>query len=278
MMPSVPHRLMQRTIGGRTIRWREAGDARHGALLLIHAFPLSSAMWEPQFDAFPGWRVVAPDLRGFRGPDSPPSERPGEPTMDEYAIDIEHVLDALDVMQAVVGGLSMGGYVSFALFRRAPSRFRALVLADTRAPADTDEGRQARRTMLHVIDEQGVPAIADDMVPKLLGATTRRELPAIEPQVRRMIEANSPDGIKAAVTAMMTRPDSTPLLGAIACPTLIIAGDEDTLTPVSAGREMQQGIRGASLVSVPLAGHLSNLERPAEFNAAVGRFLGTLSQ
>ena len=278
IIPRMSHRVMQRTIGGRAIRWRESGEARHGALLLIHAFPLSSAMWEPQFDAFPGWRVVAPDLRGFRGPDSPPAERPGDPTMDEYAIDVEHALDALDMPQAVISGLSMGGYVTFALLRRAPSRFRGLILADTRAAADPDEGRQARRKMLHLADEQGAAAIADDMLPKLLGATTRREQPHVEQQVRRLIEANSPDAIKAAVTAMMTRPDSTPLLGGITCPALIAVGEEDTLTPVAASREMQQGIRGASLVTLPRAGHLSNLERPADFNAAVGRLLGNLSQ
>src|SRR5512138_352185 len=127
MMPGMSHRLIQRTIGGRTIRWREAGDARHGVLVLIHAFPLSSALWEPQFDAFPGWRAVAPDLRGFRGPDAPPAERPGDPTMDEYAIDLEHVRAALEIPQAIVCGFSMGGYVSFALLRRAPSRFRGLI-------------------------------------------------------------------------------------------------------------------------------------------------------
>jgi pimeloyl-ACP methyl ester carboxylesterase len=271
------HRTIQRTVGGRATRWRESGDPQRGVVVLIHAFPLSSAMWEPQFDAFPGWRVIAPDLRGFRGPDSAPAERPGDPTMDEYAIDIEHVLDALDVSQAVIGGLSMGGYVTFALFRRAPSRFRGLILADTRAAADTEEGRQGRRKMLHVADEQGTPAIADDMLPKLLGPTTRREQPHVEQQVRRMIEANSPDAIKAAVTAMMTRADSTPLLATIQCPTLVTVGEEDALTPVAASRDMQQSIRGASLVTLPHAGHLSNLERAADFNTAVGRFLGTLS-
>jgi len=269
---------MQRTIGDRTIRWREGGEAQRGVLVLIHAFPLSSAMWESQVDAFAGWRVVCPDLRGFRGPDGPAAEHPGDPTMDEYAIDVEHVLDALDVPQAVIGGLSMGGYVTFALFRRAPARCRGLILADTRATADSEEGRQGRRRMLHLVDEQGASAIADDMLPKLLGATTRREQPLVEQQVRRMIEANSPDAIRAAVTAMMTRPDSTTLVGSIRCPTLIVAGDEDTLTPVSASHEMQQGIRGASLVTLPRAGHLSSLERPAEFNAAVGRFLGALSK
>ncbi len=278
MMPGRSHRLIQRTIGGRTIRWREAGDARHGVLVLIHAFPLSSAMWEPQFDAFDGWRVVSPDLRGFRGPDAPDAERPGEPTIDEYAIDVEHVLDALDVTQAAIGGLSMGGYVTFALFRRARPRFRGLLLADTRATADTDEGRQARRRMLHLVDEHGVAAVADDMLPKLLGATTRREQPHVEQQVRRMIEANSPDAIKAAITAMMTRPDSTPLVATIDCPALIVAGEEDTLTPIDSSRDMQHAIRGSSLVSLPRAGHLSNLERPAEFNAAVSRLLGTLSK
>jgi 3-oxoadipate enol-lactonase len=275
----MPHRLNEITAGGRTIRWRETDPASSSAdtaqpLVLLHAFPLSAAMWEPQFDAFPGWRIIAPDIRGFRGPDGPSVEQPGEPTMEELAMDIEHVLDALGVSKAVIGGLSMGGYLTFALLRRAPARFRGLVLADTKAPADTEEGKAGRRKMQALVDERGPSAVADDMLPKLLGETTRREQPALATRVRALIEANSPEAIKGAIGAMMTRPDATPLLSTIACPALILVGEEDGLTPPAASEEMQRGIRGSRLATIPRAGHLSNLEQPDAFNAALGRFLG----
>jgi 3-oxoadipate enol-lactonase len=277
MIPRMPHRLNEITAGGRTIRWREtdpaaAADATR-PLVLFHAFPLSAAMWEPQLDAFDGWRVIAPDVRGFRGPDGPAVERPGEPTMDELAMEIEHVLDALGVSTAVVGGLSMGGYLAFALLRRAPARFRGLVLADTRATADSEEAKTGRRKMQHLVDERGATAVADDMLPRLLGATTRRERPEVVTRVRALIEANRPEAIKGAIGAMMERQDATPLLSTIACPTLILVGEEDELTPVAASEALHRGIRGSRLVTIPGAGHLSNLEQPEAFNAALGRFL-----
>jgi pimeloyl-ACP methyl ester carboxylesterase len=274
----MPHRVNEITAGGRTIRWRETdpqagfGDPSR-VLVLLHGFPLSSAMWEPQFDALHGWRVIAPDTRGFRAPDGPPVERPGEPTMEELAMDVEHVLDALGVSSAVVGGLSMGGYLAFALLRRAPARFRGLVLADTRATADSDEAKVGRRKMQHLVDECGTSAVADDMLPKLLGDATRRERPEVVARVRSLIEANSPDAIKGAIGAMMERQDATPLLSTIGCPTLILVGEEDGLTPVAASEGLHRGIRGSRLVTIPRAGHLSNLEQPDAFNAALGRFL-----
>jgi pimeloyl-ACP methyl ester carboxylesterase len=273
----MPHRVNEITVGGRTIRWREtdpraaAGDGR--TLVLLHAFPLSAAMWEPQFDALDGWRVVAPDMRGFRSPDGPGVERPGEPTMEELAMDVEHVLDALGVGEAVIGGCSMGGYVAFALLRRAPVRFRGMVLADTRATADTEEGKAGRRKMQQMAMTGGSTAVADDMLPKLLGESTRRDRPEVERHVRALIEANGPEAIAGAVGAMMGRQDSRPLLQTIACPVLILVGAEDALTPPSASEEMQRAIRGSRLEIVPRAGHLSNLENPAAFNAALTRFL-----
>jgi pimeloyl-ACP methyl ester carboxylesterase len=275
----VPHRVNEITVGGRTIRWRETdprdspGD-RDRTLLLLHAFPLSSAMWEPQFDALRGWRLVAPELRGFRAPDGPPAEPPGEPTMEELAMEVEHLLDALGSPEVVVGGCSMGGYLAFALLRHAPARIRGLVLADTRATADTEEGKAGRRTMQQLARDGGAAAIADDMLPRLLGETTRRERPEVERHVRALIEANSADAIAGALGAMMGRQDSRPLLGTITCPTLILVGLEDVLTPLGASEEMHEAIRGSHLEPIPRAGHLSNLENPAAFNAALGGFLG----
>lgn len=274
----MPHRVNEIVAGGRTVRWREtdpnaASGAGDRTLLLLHAFPLSSAMWQPQFDALQGWRLIAPDTRGFRAPDGPAVERPGEPTMDELAMDVEHVLDALGVEQAVIAGCSMGGYIAFALLRRAPARFRGLVLAHTRATADSEEAKAARRKMQQLAHERGAAAIADDMLPKLLGETTRREQPELERHVRALIEANSADAISGAVGAMTGREDSRPLLSTIACPTLILVGAEDALTPRPASEEMQRGIRSSRLEIIPRAGHLSNLENPAAFNAALSRFL-----
>lgn len=277
----MPHRLDEITVGGRTIRWRETdpgaapGD-RVNPLVLLHAFPLSASMWEPQFDAFPGWRVIAPDTRGFRGPDGPPVEAPGEPTMDELAIDVEHVLDSLGVSQAVIGGVSMGGYLTFALFRRAPARFRGLVLANTRANADSDEAKAGRRKMLALVDRGGAPEVANDMMPKLLGATTHRERPDVVRRVRSLIEANSAAAIKGAIGAMLTRPDSGPMLRQIQCPTLIVAGEEDSLIPMAASEEMHHAIGGSRLVTIARSGHLASLETPREFNRALGSFLADL--
>jgi 3-oxoadipate enol-lactonase len=224
-----------------------------------------------------GWRVIAPDTRGFRGPDGPSAERPGEPTMEELAIDVEHVLDALGVSEAVIGGLSMGGYIALALFRRAPARFRALVLADSRATADTEQAKAGRRKMQALADAGGAAAIADDMLPKLLGDTTKRERPELERHVRALIEANSPEAIRGALAAMMTRQDSRPMLGAIACPALVVVGEEDTLTPPPDSEAMHAAIDGSTLVRIPRAGHLSNLEQPDAFNTALVRFLKDLA-
>lgn len=274
----MPHRLNEITVGGRTVRWRETDPGSSRAderlpLVLFHAFPLSAAMWEPQFDAFERWRVIAPDTRGFRGPDGPPVEPPGEPTMQELALDVEHVLDALGVPQAVIGGLSMGGYLAFALYRQAPARFRGLVLANTKAGADTEEGREARRKMRALVEREGPSAVGDDMLPKLLGRTTQERKPELTRHVRALIEANRAEAIAGAIGAMMTRPDSRPLLPSIACPTLVVAGDEDTLIPPAAAREMHDAIPGSHLEILPRCGHLANLEQPQDFNRALGRFL-----
>jgi 3-oxoadipate enol-lactonase len=231
-------------------------------------------MWEPQHAlAAHGWRVVMPQFRGF---DCAKPDPPDASSLEDYAGDIADLLDTLGVSEAVIAGLSMGGYVAFELYRHAPELFRALVLADTRAEADTQDARANRTRMIALAGTEGTAAIADEMVPKLLGETTRRSQPAIEARVRSMVLANQPSSIQAALRAMMTRHDSTPLLRTIAVPTLIVVGEEDTLTPPAASGSMAAAIPQAELVHVPAAGHLSNVEQPQAFNAAVLGFLGRL--
>ena len=169
-----------------------------------------------------GWRIIAPQFRGFDGaPINPPST-----SMDDYAGDVVDLLDTLHVDDAVIGGLSMGGYVTFAVFRHAPQYLRALVLADTKAPGDTPEAGQGRQAMIALAREKGAAAVADEMMPKLLGETTRREQPDLVEHVRSLIPRMR-RGHRGRAAALMTRADSTPLLSKIHVPTLIIVGEED---------------------------------------------------
>jgi pimeloyl-ACP methyl ester carboxylesterase len=227
-------------------------------------------MWEPQLAlAEHGWHVIAPQFRGFDGG----TDDPLASSLDDYAADVIDLLDALHVQDAVFGGLSMGGYVAFAVFRHAPRYVRGLILADTRSQADTPEAVEGRKRMLRLVTDKGASAIADEMIPKLLGDSTRARHPDVVERVRSLVLSNSPESIAGAIQALMTRPDSTPLLGTVHCPTLIVVGDEDVLTPRAQSEEMQAVIGSAELAIVAGAGHLSSLERPDIFNAALARFL-----
>ena len=246
------------------------GERPLGTLVLVHAFPLNARMWQPQMGLNAhGWHVVAPQLRGF---DGGMGELPVT-SIDDYAGDVIDLLDALHLHDVVLGGLSMGGYVAFAVLRHAASRIRGLVLADTRAEADTPEAVAGRQRMLALLADKGPASVADEMVPKLLAASTRTASPAIEAHVRDLILASQPDAIAGAIRALMTRPDATPQLSAIHCPTLIVVGAQDTVTPPSLSEGMHGAIAGSELAVIPEAGHLSNLERPDAFNAALATFL-----
>jgi pimeloyl-ACP methyl ester carboxylesterase len=265
-MPAIGRLRYIEAAASRTERRGQAD----GTVLLLHGFPLSADMWAAQLElAGQGWRVIAPDLRGMGGNNTDPPAN----SVDDYAGDVIDLLDALHVEHAVVVGLSLGGYVAFAMLRLAPRYVRGLVLADTRPQADSPETIEARTRMLAVVRERGAAGIVDEMVPKLLGETTRRERPDIVARVSELIVRNSSGALAGALAALMGRPDSTPLLSEIRCPTLVIVGEEDIVTPVSVSREMQRSIPGSELVIIPAAGHLSNMECPEPFNAALGRFL-----
>lgn len=261
-------------LGRRHLTYLEAGTGDGRTLVLLHAFPLNADMWRPQLESPPdGWRVLAPDFAGFGGTDDHEGEGVA---LDDYARDVIAWLDRMDVGPVVAAGVSMGGYVALALARLAPQRLSGLVLADTKAPADSDEARAGRDRLRETLSEGGPDAVADAMLPKLLGDTTRRTRPGMESELRSLILSNTPAGIRRGILRLRDRPDATAVLPAIAVPALVLVGQEDGVTPIAEARALQSGIPRATMEVIPGAGHLSSLEAPAVFNAALERYLSTL--
>jgi pimeloyl-ACP methyl ester carboxylesterase len=262
------------SVGRVTLSVTEAGTGL--PIVFLHAFPLNARMWTPQLEALPdGWRGIAPDLRGFGA--SPRTASPAR-HVSEHAEDVIALIQEIGSGPAVLVGLSMGGYIAFECWRRRPDAIGALVLADTRAEADTEDARARRVALQDVAAREGTGAVVDAMLPGLLGATTHVADPHLAVEVRRWATETAAEGVIDALEALRTRPDSRPTLATIGCPTLVIVGDEDTLTPPALSRVMADGIHGATLVEVPRAGHLSNVEQPQAFNAALTNFLGPLGR
>jgi len=241
-------------------------------VVFLHAFPLNRTMWDPQVGALVAeCRCIPIDFRGLGESSAAPPY-----SMDRYADDVVGVLDTLQIERAVVVGLSMGGYAAFAMWRRHRHRVRALVLADTRATADTVETVARRHELIEIAETQGSTAVANMQIAGLVGKTTRDKRPDIYDSIHRMMAQTPAEGIIGALQAMIDRPDSTPTCATIDVPTLIVVGDEDVLTPPKDARDLQRLIQSSRLEVLRQAGHLSNLERPAAFNTVVSEFLGSL--
>jgi 3-oxoadipate enol-lactonase len=250
-------------------------DAGQGIpLVFLHAFPFNRTMWEPQLKGLSDrFRVIAIDLRGHGESDAPLWRY----SMDQFADDVKGLLDHLAIRQAVLVGLSMGGYIIFSFWRRYPERVKALVLADTRATPDNDEGRAKRVAMAQALYKDGPGAVADLMMPMLLSPASQTGRPDLVQRVRSIITNTQFSGIIGDLMALYDRPDSVPLLKAITCPTLVIVGEQDTGTPPSDARLIAEGIKGTRLEIIPGAGHISNLEQPEAFNRAIASFLKGLN-
>ena len=258
-------------IGGGDIAYETRGAGP--ALLFLHAFPLGLGMWEPQVSAFASsHQVIRFDARGFGG--SPPGD--GLLTMERIADDAVGLLDHLDVSRAIVCGLSMGGYAAFALVRRHADRLKALVLADTRAGADSDAARAARAAQADKVRKEGSASIADAVLPKLVGETTHAQRPELVARLKETIAANPPRGIADALAGLAARADSASTLREVRVPTLVVCGAEDVLTPVSESEALVRGIAGSQIQIIPGAGHLSSLENPEQFNLSLRKFLTAL--
>lgn len=281
-------------------------------LLLVHGFPLDHTIWAGQIDALagqasqpaeeptrnimvgeafmsakpqtkqsvppassPAIRVIAPDLRGFG---RSPAQKEDTMTMDQFADDLVGLLDVLSIREPVVlCGLSMGGYVALQFWRKHAARLRGLILCDTRATADTAEAAAARRVMADRVLREGPAPLVEGMLPRLFAESTRRGQPQIVTELRRVMMAADPHGIATAARGMAERPDMTASLSQIQCPTLVIVGQDDAISPPAEMRGMAEAIPGAKLVEIPAAGHLAPLENPAAVNAAIAEFISSLS-
>jgi pimeloyl-ACP methyl ester carboxylesterase len=258
---------MKVEIGTRQIAYDDAGEGR--AVLFVHGFPHHRKLWAPQLRALAGHsRAIAVDLPGFGE-----SDMPERFSMDVWADSLARFLDTLSIDRAVIAGLSMGGYVTFAFWRRHRDRVLALILADTRSGADTEEGKAKRRETIELARREGPAAVARAMLPGMVGKSTREREPSVVAMMRSMMESASVESIVGACEAMIARPDSTSLLSTIDVPTLIICGEEDVLTPPKESRAMHAAIPGSRLEIIPGAGHVSNVERPAAVNQVLTEFL-----
>lgn len=240
------------------------------AVVLIHGYPFNRSLWTEQTEALTSrFRVVTPDLRGFGESDA--SE--GPVTMNRMAQDVAMLMDQLGIQQAVIGGLSMGGYVALAFVKQFPSRVKALVLADTRAQSDTEEAKQTRFQHAEKALSEGMAGIADAMLAKLLTPDTVSKRPEVVKRVRDMMLKTKPQGAASALLGMAEREDHSEFISTIRVPAMILVGREDAITPVADSEKMQSKIATSRLVVIENAGHVSNLEQTEQFNFALLRFL-----
>ena len=243
-------------------------------VVLLHGYPFNRTLWTEQVSALSNsYRVITPDLRGLGESDA----TPGAATMNRMAQDVAALLDHLEISRAVIGGLSMGGYVVLAFYKQFPSRLRGLVLADTRPQADSEEGKQTRHQQAEKALAEGMASIADSMLPKLLTPETVSKRPELVKRVRDMMLKTKSEGAAGALLGMAERDDQTSLLSQISCPALILVGREDPITPVRDSEKMNRAIAGSRLVVIDNASHVSNLERTDQFNEELVRFLNSLS-
>ncbi len=250
-------------------------------VIFLHAFPLNRQMWEGEIQALledQRYRLVALDWRGFGESEiSSSAIKPVISTMEMFADDVAGLMDTLGIQQAVLCGLSMGGYAAFAFAHKYPQRLLGLILADTRPGSDTQEAVTNRENVAQLAETQGSGAIADLQLPRLISDYTRQHHPEVEARVRQFIDRATPQGIAAASRGMARRADASDRLAEITCPTLVIVGEEDVLTPPTIAQTYADQIPGARSVVIPHAGHLSNLEQPQTFIQTIRQFLQTLS-
>ena len=240
------------------------------SVVLLHAFPANHALWLPAAQALLArYRVILPDLRGHG--ESDVGEGPA--TMEKHAADLARILDHAEVARAPFAGVSIGGYVLFEFWRRYRDRVAALILCDTKAQPDAPEARAGRLQSAADVLERGTEPFIESMLPKLMGKTTHATRPDLVDGARQMMLKMSPQDIAMVQRGMAERPDSRPTLKTITVSTLVVTGDEDTLTGIPEAELMRQNIPGAQMKVVPRAGHFSVWEQPEEAGKLVRQFL-----
>ncbi len=248
--------------------------ADHGAgrpVVLIHGFPMDHSIWSQQVQSLaPHYRVITPDLRGS----GCSSVTPGKVTVEQWADDLAAMLDALKIGEPIVlGGLSMGGYVAFRFFQAHRSRLAGLILCDTKAAADTPQAAAGRLESAQRIEGEGTQFLADTMLPRLLAPATLEGEPEVVERLRQIILAGDKIGYAATLRGLAERPNFTPLLPQIDCPTLLIVGRQDAISTVAEMNAMARAIPGSRIVEIDGAGHVTPLEAPGEVSRAMEEFL-----
>jgi 3-oxoadipate enol-lactonase len=258
--------MPNRVVNG--IDWHYAERGAGPALVLLHAFPVDHRLYAAQLDELSNeFRVICPDMPGFGG------TRYDKPfTVKWQAEQVRALLKEIDALPCIIGGCSMGGYVTLAFEREFPRDTDGLILIDTKAEGDTAEQRHNRDRLIAMLDQHGPTVVADGMLPKMLSPATKKARPELEEQIRAITLATSATTLKNALAALRDRPDRTDFLRSVSDPTLILVGADDQIAPVANAEAMKAGIPHATLTVIPDAGHLSPIENPAAVNQAIRTF------
>jgi 3-oxoadipate enol-lactonase len=265
------------TILGETnimkLHFQEFGSGR--PIFLLHAFPLSNWMWDEQITPLinKDWRIILPDFPGF-GKSLVEKE---VSRMEDLATDLSDLFSELNIEQAVIGGLSMGGYAALNFARLFPEKVSALILADTSAAEDSKEKRESRFSLVEKVREKDVEILIDEMLPNVISAHTKNTNKELVADLENEFKKASKDGVIASLLGMAERKDHTEFLGQIDVPTLLIFGAEDKITNLDPAKTLNSKIENSTLITIPDAGHYSNLEQPDLFNKAIVDFLGKLN-
>lgn len=264
---------MKAVVNGGEIFYVDVGVSKATPIVLIHGFPFSHELWDPQIQVLQKrLRVVAYDLRGL----GKSGVGDGQYTLELFVDDLLGLLDHLKIERAVLCGLSMGGYIALRAVERNPERVWGLILADTQAKPDSNEAKLKRAAAIKSVKANGVKAYAEGFVKSVFAPQTFANNKAAVEKIRRIIQSNSSLGICGALLALASRTETTEALSGIKVPTLILVGEHDALTPPSASQEMRNKIPNSEIHVIPNAAHMSNLENSKEFNKQLLDFLGRL--
>ncbi len=257
-------------LGHTRLNYVERGLPQGPPIIFLHGFPFNHTMWDDQMMALPQEiRAVAYDLRGHGSSEV----GDGQYFLEYFVDDLFALMDHLGIGRAALCGLSMGGYIALRAAQREPQRFMGLVLADTRSEADTNEGKLKRAAQALMVREKGVEAFASEFLKAVLTPETLQSNGAVTEKVRGMITGNTVSGIVGTLLALATRTDTTAGLPTITMPTLVLVGAKDTITPPDAARSLHSRIPGSELEVISGAAHMSNMENPGAFNAALLKFV-----
>jgi 3-oxoadipate enol-lactonase len=265
---------IQISVGDITTCFDDFGEGNL-PLIFIHGFPFDKSSWQPQMTHFKHThRVIAYDIRGF-GASTAGTEKA---SISVFADDLVHFMDRMQIEKAIVCGLSMGGYILLNAVKRFPTRFEAIILADTQCIADSEELRAKRKQTILEIGEGGVQTFADGFIKNVFTPLSLNNKNGLVKGIKNTILSTKTETITASLFALAERDEACTSLKEIFVPTLILCGREDKVTPVAQSEGLHSEIAESTLHIIENAAHLSNLEQPIEFNKHITHFISSLAE